>query len=229
MKVASWMAFCAALTIAGAMAGGPVVFDFEGDAPGAVPAGFSPALSGQGRPGVWRVLADPGAPSGTRVVAQTDGDRTNYRFPVLVVDATSARDVELSVRFKAVSGGKDQAAGLVWRYQDPQNYYVVRANALEDNVVLYKMEKGKRSDLDVKGTRASYGVDVEVGAGEWHELGVDVAGELFTVFLNGKKLFEVEDDTFSRAGQVGLWTKADSVTWFDDLRVTAKPAAAGKP
>lgn len=223
MNVTLSFILCAALSI-GAPGNGPAVFDFEGDEPGAVPAGFSPALSGQGRPGVWKVVDDLGAPAGPKVVAQTDADRTGYRFPVLVLDGTSARDLALSVRFKAISGEKDQAAGLVWRYRDPQNYYVVRANALEDNVVLYKMEKGKRSDLDVKGTRSSYGVDVEVPAGTWHELGVEVAGELFSVYLDGKKLFEVEDSTFSEAGLVGLWTKADSVTWFDDLRLSVTEA-----
>jgi len=226
--ITSLLILGASLTVFAAAGNGPTVFDFEGATPGAVPAGFSPALSGQGRPGVWHVLKDPDAPAGPQVVAQTDADRTNYRFPVLVLDGTSARDVALSVRFKAISGATDQAAGLVWRYQDPQNYYVVRANALEDNVVLYKMEKGKRSDLDVKGTLTSYGVDAEVPAGKWNELGVDIAGELFTVFLNGQRLFEVEDATFTRAGQVGLWTKADSVTRFDDLRVTVK-TTAGTP
>lgn len=225
MNTTSRLVLCFALTVLVAAGTGPVVFDFEGDGSGAVPAGFSPALSGDGKPGVWKVVDDPGAPAGPKVVAQTDADRTNYRFPVLVLDGTSARDLRLSVRFKAISGTKDQAAGLVWRYRDPRNYYVLRANALEDNVVLYKMEKGKRSDLDVKGTLMSYGVDAEVPAGSWNELAVDVAGELFTVYLNGKQLFEVEDATFPDAGLVGLWTKADSVTWFDDLRLTVNDSA----
>lgn len=225
MKLTSCFVLCATLFVPGAAADEPVAFDFEGDEPGAVPAGFSPALSGDGAPGVWEVVDDPGAPAGSKVVAQTDPDRTNYRFPVLVLDATPARDLTLSVRFKAISGKKDQAAGLMWRYRDPGNYYVVRANALEDNVVLYKMENGKRSDLDVKGARSSYGVDVEVPAGAWNELAVEVAGELFTVFFGGEKLFEVEDSTFSEAGLVGLWTKADSVTRFDDLRLAVNDAA----
>jgi hypothetical protein len=226
--MASWLALSTALTAFGLPGNAPTVFDFEGDEPGGVPAGFSAALSGEGRAGVWKVLNDPGAPAGPKVVAQTDAGRTGYRFPVLVLDGTNARDLELSVRCKAVSGEKDQAAGLVWRYQDPLNYYVVRSNALEDNVVLYKMENGKRSDLDVKGTRfgfLSYGVDAEGPAGEWNELRVEVAGELFTVTFNGKQIFEVEDSTFTEAGRVGLWTKADSVTWFDDLRLTVNDAA----
>ncbi len=202
----------------------PEHYDFEADLPGTVPAGFSAVHSGKGRPGVWEVLEDAAAPAGPRAVAQTDADSTNYRFPVLVLDGPSARDVELAVSFKPISGKVDQAAGLVWRYQDPGNYYVVRANALEDNVVLYKMEKGKRSDLTVKGELMSYGVDAQVPAAAWSELEVAVAGELFTVFLNGEQLFEVEDSTFPQAGAVGLWTKADSVTWFDDLRLRVTDA-----
>ncbi len=200
-------------------------YDFEADPPGTMPAGFSAAHSGEGRPGVWEVLEDAAAPAGSRAVAQTEADSTNYRFPVLVLDGPRARDVELAVSFKPISGKKDQAAGLVWRYQDPGNYYVVRANALEDNVVLYKMKKGKRSDLTVKGKLMSYGVDVEVPAAAWSELEVDVTGELFTVSLNGEQLFEVEDSTFPQAGAVGLWTKADSVTWFDDLRLRVTDAS----
>ncbi len=197
-------------------------YDFEADLPGTVPAGFSPAHSGKGEPGVWEVLEDPAAPAGPRAVAQIDADSTNYRFPVLVLDGPRARDVELAVSFKPISGKKDQAAGLVWRYQDPGNYYVVRANALEDNVVLYKMEEGKRSDLTIKGKLMSYGVGVEVPVAEWSGLEVRVAGELFTILLNGEQLFQVEDSTFPQAGKVGLWTKADSVTWFDDLRLRLK-------
>ncbi len=122
------------------------------------------------------------------------------------------------MRFKPVSGKEDQAGGLVFRFVDPDNYYVVRANALEDNVVLYKTVAAKRSSLPVKGRTFGYGVDVDVPSGKWSTLRVEFKGHLFTVFLNGKRLFEVEDDTFKEAGAVGLWTKADSVTLFDDFR-----------
>ncbi len=109
-------------------------------------------------------------------------------------------------------------AGLVWRYQDANNYYVVRANALEDNVVLYKMEQGKRSDLKPKDASFfSYGKDAPVPAQRWNTLRVTVRGQHFSVWLDGEHLFDVEDETFSGAGRVGLWTKADSVTAFDSL------------
>jgi hypothetical protein len=126
--------------------------------------------------------------------------------------------VDLSVRFKAMSGAEDQAAGLVWRYRDQDHYYIVRANALEGNVVLYKVENGKRSDLKPKGSGTfAYGKKAPVKSGAWNALRVVARGPLFEVFLNGEKLFEVEDATFTAKGQVGLWTKADSVTRFDDL------------
>lgn len=203
------------------------VVDFEAAAAGQAPPGFTAALTGRGRPGSWQVQRADAAPSGVQVVVQTDADRTNYRFPVLVYDGMAAADVDVSVRFRTVSGGVDQAAGLVWRYRDPDNYYVVRANALEDNVVLYKVENGKRSDLPVKGVSGkTYGVDADVPRGAWGTLRVTARGPLFEVYLNGRKLFEVEDVTFRDAGKVGLWTKADSVTQFDDLSVASLDAAS---
>ena len=127
------------------------------------------------------------------------------------------RDGFVEVKFKPVNGKEDQAGGIVWRFQDANNYYVVRGNALEDNVVLYKTVNGKRSSLPVKGRMFGYGVDTKVPKGKWNTLRVDFRGNLFTVLFNGKTLFEVKDDTFKEAGAVGVWTKADSVTLFDDF------------
>ena len=203
------------------------LYNFEGDPLRMLPHGFSAAHSGRGGEGRWEVIEAGPAPSGRLAVAQLDVDRTSYRFPLLVLDAPPARNVELSVMGHPVSGTKDQAIGLIWRYQDPDNYYVVRANALEDNVVLYKMEKGERTDLPVVGKGRSYGIDVEVPLGAWSKLGVRAEGQLFTVFLDGRELFQVTDETFQNPGRVGLWTKADSVTWFDDLRLAAFDEGAG--
>jgi hypothetical protein len=136
-----------------------------------------------------------------------------------VITDLAAADVDLSVRFKPISGQIDQAGGLVWRYQNQDNYYIVRGNALEDNVVLYKVEGGKRTDLPLKGEGRTYGKKTDVPAGQWSTLRVVANGRLFEVYFNGAKLYEVEDDTFSAPGKVGLWTKADSVTQFDDLTV----------
>ncbi|MEL6372464.1 MAG: family 16 glycoside hydrolase [Pseudomonadota bacterium] len=193
-----------------------ITFDALG-APGAVPDGFKTARSGRGKRGKWMLVNADDAPSGDKVVAQVSNDRTNYRFPVLVYQGKDYKDVDLSVKFKAISGGVDQAAGLVWRYRDRGNYYVVRANALEDNVVLYKMQKGRRRDLPLVGKGRTYGAKAPVPRSAWHTLRVTVKGPVFTVYLNDQELYKVKDTTFKRAGKVGLWTKADSVTQFDDL------------
>jgi hypothetical protein len=198
------------------------VIDFESDEVGQAPAGFSFELTGSGRPGVWVVRRDEAAADRGNVLAQTDADRTSYRFPIAVFNDVTARDVDISVRFRPVSGGVDQAAGLVWRYRDANNYYIVRANALEGNVVLYKVESGKRADLPVKGSGRTYGKKADVPKNAWSQMGVTVRGPLFTVSLNGQGLYEVEDATFAGAGKAGVWTKADSVTYFDDLTVVAR-------
>jgi hypothetical protein len=149
---------------------------------------------------------------------QLSDDATNYRFPLAIVEKTHYKDVVLTVRFKTISGAKDQGAGLVWRFRDANNYYVVRANALENNVVLYKVQDGKRISTAPKGTPGkTYGVKTRVSGNTWNKLGVEIKGNLFTVFFNDQKLFQVEDSTFTEAGKIGLWTKADSVIHFDDL------------
>ena len=119
------------------------------------------------------------------------------------------------MRFKPVSGRVDQAAGLVWRYRDENNYYIVRANALENNVVLYKVQDGRRTPLGPVGRTDDYGVKHPVPAGQWSTLGVSFDDTRFGVTFDGQALFEVIDSTFTDAGSVGLWTKADSVTYFD--------------
>lgn len=190
--------------------------DFEGETVGQPPAGFAFGYTAKtGAPGDWLVQEE----DGSRFLAQLEADRTRNRFPVAVISDVSATDVDLSVRFKPISGEVDKAAGLVWRYQDEDNYYIVRANANEDNVVLYKVEDGRRADLPLKGEGRTYGASATVPAGEWSALRVVVTGNLFEVYYNDAKLYEVEDATFSGAGQVGVWTKADSITYFDDLTV----------
>jgi hypothetical protein len=193
--------------------------DFSDDAVGQPPKGFEFGHTAKaGAPGKWIVQAE-----GTnKYLAQVDADNTRARFPVAVVSDISAADIDLSVRFKPVSGRVDQAAGLVWRFQNEDNYYIVRANALENNVVLYKVENGNRTDLPVKGEGRTYGKKAQVPSGQWSTLRVVAAGPRFEVHFNGSKLYEVEDTTFSRAGKVGVWTKADSVTQFDDLTVTTR-------
>lgn len=179
----------------------------------ALPEGWTSGVTGHGA-AKWEVVADTAAASAPNVLRQS-GEAT---FCWAADSRQKIKDGFAEVKIKPMSGKEDQAGGLVWRFQDANNYYVVRANALEGNVVLYKTVNGKRSSLQVKGRMFGYGLDTEVPKGKWSTLRVDFAGNLFTVTFNGKKLFEVEDQTFQGEGAVGLWTKADSVTLFDDFK-----------
>jgi len=195
-----------------------LTIDFEEMSPGLTPAGFSVALTGDGSRAKWTIENRLTGTQTSKVLIQSTTDETSKRFPLCIYNNFSVRNLDLSVRFLPLSGRIDQAAGLVWRYQDENNYYVVRANALEDNVVLYKVEKGKRDDLKPIGAGFfSYGEDAPVPVKQWSTLQVVIKDDRFSVFLNGEHLFDVQDKTFQSAGKVGLWTKADSVTAFDNL------------
>jgi hypothetical protein len=185
---------------------------FETDAVGAAPKGWTATSTGKGDP-KWTVEQDQTAPSKLKILKQS-GLAT---YPLLLKDDTNIKDGFIEVKFKAIAGAEDRAAGLVWRARDANNYYVVRGNALEDNVVLYKTVNGVRSALDIVGRKGGYGVGGSVPANQWLGLRVDFKGSRFRVLYNGKQLFDVEDSTFSDAGKVGLWTKADSVTLFDEI------------
>ncbi len=202
---------------------GTQVINFDSAAVGAVPAGWTVAMTHTGGAPKWEILKDETAPTRPNVFAQVSNDKTGGRFPLAIYDNASFTDGSLSVKFKSVSGTVDQAAGLVWRYKDPDNYYIVRANALEDKVVLYKLDGGKRISLAPKGTPSNtYGVKHRVPKETWCTLKVSFQGKSFAVFFDGKQIFEVEDSTFTGAGRVGLWTKADSVTHFDDFQIESK-------
>lgn len=181
--------------------------DFE------LPVAFQPMLTGKGGPVAWSVIDDPTAPAGPKVLAETSKDTTDYRFPLAVFDQPVLADLDVAVRFKPVAGEVDRAAGVAVRLTDRDNYYVVRANALEDNVRLYKVVKGDR--------RQFAGANVKVPSGVWQDLRLVVRGDRFEVFLEGRSLYSATDTTFAAAGRVALWTKADSVTSFDDVRITA--------
>lgn len=196
-----------------------VVFDFSQGKIGTVPDGFTAALTGGGEPVKWHIQQVKDAPSGDNVLTQLSNDETSVRYPHIVLDDFSAKDVDLSVKFKTVSGKVDASAGLIFRYRNNDNFYVVRANSLEGNVVAYKTEHGKRHNTGVKGKGDAYGVNADVPHQEWNTLRVIVTGTLIEVFLNNRKLFEVEDDTFTEAGTIGLWTKADAITQFDNFTV----------
>jgi len=161
----------------------------------------------------WSIEKDDSAPSKPHVLKQS-GEAV---YPVCIKEDTQIKDGFVEVKFKPLSGKEDQAGAVIWRVKDNDNYYVCRANALEDNVVLYKTVGGKRSSLDIVGRKGGYGVKEKVAPTQWHTLRVDFQGSRFKVVFDGKHLFEVEDSTFSDAGKVGVWTKADSVTLFDDF------------
>ena len=191
---------------------------FANEPVGAVPSGWTSTMTGQGNP-KWTVEEDPTAPSGSKVIKQSG--RATY--PVLLKNGTTLKDGFVEIQFKAVSGNDDRAGGIVFRAKDANNYYVVRANALEDNVVLYKTVGGKRSSLDIVGRKGGYGTKVPVAPGRWHTLRVEFQDNRFHVIFNGQRVFAVEDRTFLEAGQIGLWTKADSVTLFDNISYGAAP------
>lgn len=190
----------------------PRTWSFDADSAGGPPAGFSFGRTGSGKPGTWVIKAEPDAPSKPNVLAQVDADRTDYRFPVAVANEPSLRDVRLSVKCKPVAGSVDQACGLVFRYRDENNYYLTRANALENNVRLYHVKGGQRKQFE--------GYNGPITSKTWHDMRVDAREDHFEVYWDGKKVIDAHDKTFLAAGKVGVWTKADSVTYFDDLSAT---------
>jgi len=181
---------------------------------GNAPADFEFGRTGQGGPPRWLVVDDATA-AGGRAIEQASTDRTDYRFPLAIYKAVSTRDVDVSLRFKPVAGQVDQAGGIAVRLSDADNYYVVRANALEDNVRFYRVVKGRREELK--------GVNTKVAPNQWHQLGLRAEGDSFTVTFDGKALFTATDRTFASAGRIALWTKADSVTRFDTIQIRPLP------
>jgi hypothetical protein len=178
---------------------------------GVAPPGFEFTLTGGGPVSAWKVIADPTA-AAQKAIAQTSQDRTDYRFPLAVYLPLSTQNVDVTVHFKPVSGEVDQAGGIAVRVADRDNYYVARANALEDNVRFYRVVNWRRQQIQ--------GANLKVASNEWHTLGLRAEGNRFTVSFDGKPLYTAEDGTFSGAGRVALWTKADSVTHFDAISIT---------
>lgn len=189
---------------------------FAGAQPDALPQAFVSALTGSGMPGRWAVVEDASA-EGNRALAQLSEDRTDNRFPLAIYTPTFPGDLEVRIRFKAVSGAVDRAGDVALRLQDARNYYLARANALEDNVRFYRVTDGWREELA--------GANVKVTAGAWHTLSLWAQGSRFIVSFDGTVLIDARDETFSTPGQVALWTKADSVTRFD--RIEIMPLADG--
>ena len=183
--------------------------NFDDMQTGAPPPGWTATQTGSGT-AKWAVEKDNSAPTKPNVLKQS-GQAT---FPVCFKNDTNIKDGFVEVKFKPISGKEDQAGGVIWRLQDANNYYIARANALENNVTIYHTIKGKRTEK--KRT------NMNVASGQWHTIRVDFNGNHFTVTFDGKKAIEWNDDTFQNAGKVGVWTKADSVTSFDHLTYGSK-------
>jgi hypothetical protein len=184
--------------------------NFDAVKPGALPGGWTCGVTGKGSP-KWAVGADPSAPSPGNTLQQTG----NGTFPWCVINPISLTDGFVEVKFKPLRGREDQAGGVVWRWKDGENYYVARANALENNVSLYYTANGRRNTIRY--------VDAPVALNVWHTLRVEFSGQNIRVALNGKTYIDISDGRITGAGAVGVWTKADSVTSFDDFTYGGKP------
>jgi hypothetical protein len=191
-----------------------ILVDLAAMPSGQEPGDFTTWHTGNGGPAEWLIVSDPSAVRQT-AIAQVSTDTTDYRFPLAVYKPVSTRNVDVSVRFKPVAGKIDRAGGIAVRLITYDDYYVARANALENNVRFYRVVKGRREQIK--------GVDTEVAGNQWHTLGLRAEGNRFTVSFDGKELFSAEDDTFNAQGKVALWTKADSVTYFDTLSIRPLP------
>lgn len=190
-------------------------FTFENYEAGKIPDGWTQYYTGKSDTTDWKIVND----GGNKVLAQLSQENVEGHFNEIVYDGFQVKNVELKVRIKGFQGKMDKGGGFVWRFIDANNHYILRENPEEDNVVLYKMENGVRTDLPLVGKGKTYGVDVEPLGLDWNNLSLTVVDDLFTVYLNGKQLFQVKDETFKNAGKVGLWTKADAVSYFDDFHV----------
>jgi hypothetical protein len=197
MRASSWLAACALFSAAFAGAGAKKSWDFEADAPGQIAAGFRNEV------GQWEIVR-----VGDNQVLYQKARNDDHTFNLALVEGTSYKDLDISVRLKAIAGETDRGGGVVWRAKDRQNYYIARYNPLEDNLRVYKVEDGNRTQLDHADAP---------GDGNWHTLRIIMTGREITGYLDGKKLLVAEDSTFPDAGMIGLWSKADAQSYFDDL------------
>lgn len=216
-----------ALAASGVAGAAEKIFDLTQPAPGSLPDGFRSLRLGTGRPGDWRIVTDeapvalepltPAAPATDRVpvLAQLAADAVDERFPILLCDQSVFADFTFSLKFKLVSGIMEQMAGVVFRFQDEDNFYVVRASSLGKNIRFYRVAKGQRD--------APIGPELEVPRGVWHALSIECRGNRIRIHLNGNQVIpDLTDNSFGE-GKVGLWTKSDAVSYFRDLHVTYTP------
>lgn len=203
-------------------------WNFDKDSTGQMPPGWKIGYTNpaEGK-AVWAVAEDPTAPSPPYVLSLTKSESADRVFNLAIAEKASFKDVDLTVKIKANNGKEDQGGGLVWRYKDENNYYICRVNPLENNFRLYKVVEGKRTQLQ--------SADVKAETGKWHTVRAVMAGNHLACYFDGEKQLEATDDTFKDAGRVGLWTKADAASSFDNIAVRQAepfkddPANAKKP
>jgi hypothetical protein len=216
MKTISW------LISIGLFASSSELINFDRAPLGKMPGGWVNATT-QGKPALWQIVRDPTAPSPPYVLARVAGEPDPAVCPLAILDKPYLKDGEVSVRFKPVSGKEQRDGGVVWRYHDANNYYVVRADALEKNIAMFKVQNGVRIPLTGKTFRGQQReIAHEVPTNDWSTLKVVFKGSQFSVFYNHRRLLQVDDRTFTSPGKIGLWTKADSITYFDDFKYVAK-------
>ena len=187
------------------------LWNFDSDNNGKIPNDFSNQLTGKGGLGKWEVIKDDTAPSISNVIAQTSQEYFGYHFSMVINEKEIYDDFKLIVKLKGAKGREDRGGGPVWRYQDNNNYYIARANPLENNYRVYKVVNGNRIQMD--------SARLKVTSGEWHTIKIITRKDHIQCFYDGQPYLEVEDNTFQKGGKIGLWTKADAVTYFDDLEV----------
>jgi hypothetical protein len=185
---------------------------------GKVPAGWKAEKTGKGEGSIWKVVEDETAPSKSGYVLAQTAESPNNLFNVCVADDTNYKDVDLYVSFKPIAGKNDQGGGFVWRYRNANNYYIARANPAGKSgtsFAVYKVVDGKRTALQSTSVK-------KIPVGEWHKLRVTMKGDRIVCHLDGNKLLDVKDTTFSDAGKVGLWSKSDARTHFDDFKISGE-------
>jgi len=200
------------------------VFDFGGTPDGQLPKGFRSTVSGQGKPGDWRIVWDEVPPllpplssqapvvSRRPVLAQMAQDPTDEHFPLLIFDTETFGDFKFSTRVKTVKGTVEQMAGIVFRLQNETNFYVLRASSLGGTFRFYKVVNGQRGLMP--------GPSISIPSNVWHEISVECAGNQIRCFLNGNQVIPTITDNSFSSGKVGFWTKSDSVSYFSDARIT---------
>ncbi|HLI82889.1 MAG TPA: hypothetical protein VKV17_03175 [Bryobacteraceae bacterium] len=194
------------------------VITFDHDSIGNIPAGWTVPMTDRSVPPKWQILRDPSAPTPPNVLGQVSSGPRQDRYALAVVNRISMRDGDLSVRFKPVSG-HNQAGGIVFRYRDEKNYYALLANAMGDDVALYKVENGQSIPITPRGSPPSdFQVKHDIHQNAWQILKVSLRGNQFQIYVNHRRLFRAQDATFAGPGKVGLCTVSDSVTYFDDFR-----------